>query len=226
MSNHPKYHSAKEFCNVANQTSYPFVLPKLPFESNALIPHISEKTIWHHHECHHLAYVNNLNRLTKDTDLAAKSIEEIMQIAAKDPKMVGIFNNAAQIWNHSFYWYSMKSSGGGSPTGEFAKAIDRDFGSFENFLNSFREAATTLFGSGWVWLVLNEQNKLEIIRTFNADCPIIHGKIPLFTMDVWEHAYYIDYQHLRVNYNNVFMDHLVNWDFAADMYNDAMNAKK
>jgi Fe-Mn family superoxide dismutase len=155
-----------------------------------------------------------LNDLIKDTDLAGKSLEDIIHAVANDSNRGGVFNNAAQVWNHTFYWQSMKPQGGGQPTGALMDKIVADFGSFDAFVDGFKKAATTQFGSGWAWLVL-EQGTLKITKTGNADLPLIHGQTPLLTCDVWEHAYYLDYQNRRLSYVEVFLNHLVNWDFVA-----------
>jgi superoxide dismutase, Fe-Mn family len=191
-----------------------FSLPPLPYAPTALEPHLSAKTFSFHYEKHHQAYVTNLNNLIKDTPLASQSLEDIIMASAKDATKAGIFNNAAQVWNHTFYWNSMKPNGGGKPTGKLAEKIDADFGSFDAFKDAFKQAATTQFGSGWAWLVL-EDGKLKITKTGNADLPMAHGQKALLTIDVWEHAYYIDYQNRRPDYVGVFLEHLVNWDFVA-----------
>jgi len=186
-----------------------FSLPVLPYAQDALAPHISAETLEFHHGKHHNTYVTKLNDLIAGTELADKSLEEI--IAAAD----GItFNQAAQVWNHTFYWSSMKPKGGGQPSGALASAIDRDFGSFDAFKEAFSNAAATQFGSGWAWLV-EDGGKLAVSKTGNADTPLKHGQKPLLTIDVWEHAYYIDYRNARPKYIETFLNHLVNWDFAA-----------
>lgn len=192
----------------------PFTLPPLPYEQNALEPHISANTLSFHHGKHHKAYVDNLNKLIDGTPLANASLEEVIVAAAKDPAKAGIFNNAAQVWNHTFYWNSMKPNGGGLPSGDLAKKIDKDFGSFEAFKEAFKQAGATQFGSGWAWLVL-EGDKLKVTKTGNADLPLVHGQKAILTMDVWEHAYYLDYKNRRPDYISTFLDKLVNWDFAA-----------
>ncbi|HEY5528019.1 MAG TPA: superoxide dismutase [Thermoleophilia bacterium] len=186
-----------------------FTLPELPYAKDALAPHLSGETLEYHHDKHHNAYVNNLNGLIQGTDLESKSLEAI--ILATDG---GVFNNAAQVWNHTFYWNCMKSGGGGAPHGALAEAIDRDFGSFETFKTEFTQAAVTQFGSGWAWLVA-EGGKLKIVKTSNADLPLKHGQTALLTVDVWEHAYYIDYRNLRPKYVETFLASLVNWEFVA-----------
>jgi superoxide dismutase, Fe-Mn family len=199
--------------NIANQQTQPFILPALPYDVSALEPHISAQSFSFHHAKHHNAYVINLNNLIKDTDLSNKSLEEIIMLSANDTTKAGIFNNAAQIWNHSFYWHSMKANGGGEPTGKIADKIKEDFGSYEKFKDEFKNAGITQFGSGWAWLVL-DNDKLKIIKTLNAELPMTKGQKAILTCDVWEHAYYIDYQNRRPDYLETFLNHLVNWDFA------------
>lgn len=189
-----------------------FTLPPLPYESTALEPHISANTLSVHHGKHHNAYVTNLNNLIAGSDLEGKSLEEIITLSSKDASKTGIFNNAAQVWNHTFYWHGMKAGGGGAPTGALADRITKDFGSYDDFCTQFKQAATTQFGSGWAWLVL-EGETLKITKTGNADLPMIHGQKALLTCDVWEHAYYLDYQNRRPDYVDTFLKHLVNWDF-------------
>lgn len=188
-------------------------LPELPYAKSALAPHISENTINFHYGKHHQAYVTNLNKLIEGTDLAGKSLEEIIKISASDKTKAGIFNNSAQVWNHTFYWHSMKPNGGGKATGAILEKIITDFGSYENFVTEFKTAGTTQFGSGWAWLVL-DNGKLKVTKTGNAETPLTTSTTPLLTMDVWEHAYYLDYQNARPNYIDTFLNHLVNWDFA------------
>ena len=188
-------------------------LPELPYAKNALAPHISEETMNFHYGKHHNAYVVNLNKLIEGTDLINKSLEEIIKISVKDPSKVGIFNNAAQVWNHTFYWHSMSPKGGGKANGKILAKIEQDFGSYENFVTEFKNAGATQFGSGWAWLVL-ENGKLKVTKTSNAETPLTTNAKALLTMDVWEHAYYIDYKNARPNYIEVFLDKLVNWDFA------------
>ena len=191
-----------------------FELPSLPWSEDALDPYISAKTISFHHGKHHAAYVSKLNAAIEGTPMAEKSLEEIIKETAGVAAKKGVFNNAAQIWNHTFFWNSMKPGGGGEPTGDLAAKIDASFGSYAKFKEEFSNAALTLFGSGWTWLVDNG-GKLEIVQTFNADTPITGSAKPLMTLDVWEHAYYIDHQNRRPDFIAAFLDHLVNWDFAA-----------
>ena len=185
-----------------------FSLPALPYDKAALAPHISAETLEFHHGKHHKAYVDNLNKLLEGKPEASKSLEDVILSSE-----AGVFNNAAQIWNHTFYWSSMKPNGGGQPTGELAQAITRDFGSYEKFAEEFTTAGTTQFGSGWAWLVL-DKGKLAVTKTPNADLPMKHGQKALLTMDVWEHAYYIDYRNARPKYIETFLKSLANWDFA------------
>ncbi|MZR30837.1 superoxide dismutase [Sneathiella litorea] len=188
-----------------------FELPPLPYAKDALAPHISENTLDFHYGKHHNAYVTNLNGLLEDGD--SRSLEEIMKDTAGDAAKAGVFNNAAQVWNHTFYWHSMKPNGGGKPTGAIADKINEDFGSYEKFAEEFKAAGATQFGSGWAWLVL-DGGKLKVTKTPNAACPLTDGAKPLLTMDVWEHAYYLDYQNARPKYMETFLESLVNWDFA------------
>jgi superoxide dismutase, Fe-Mn family len=190
-----------------------FELPSLPYAQDALEPHISGKTLSFHYGKHHQAYVTNLNNLVKDGPLATKSLEEIIKATAEKADQAGVFNNAAQVWNHTFYWHSMTPGGGGKPKGKIAEKIDADLGGYDKFAEAFKAAAATQFGSGWAWLVL-EGGKLKITKTGNADLPMVHGQTALLTIDVWEHAYYLDYQNLRPNYIQTYLDKLVNWDFA------------
>lgn len=185
----------------------PFELPALPYALNALEPHISQETLEYHYGKHHRAYVNKLNALVPGTDFAGKSLEEIIMKANG-----GIFNNGAQVWNHTFYWHCMSPQGGGDPYNALAAAIDKAFGSFTKFKEEFTNAAITQFGSGWAWLVKNKDGSLEIVQTANAGNPMTEGKKPLLTCDVWEHAYYIDTRNDRPKYVSNFWN-LVNWDF-------------
>ena len=191
-----------------------FQLPPLPYAPTALQPHISEQTLNVHHGKHHQAYVTNLNNLIKDGPKAKLPLEALIMESAKDAAQAGIFNNAAQVWNHSFFWSCMKPAGGGKPTGDVASAIDKAFGGLDKFKEQFKQAAVTQFGSGWAWLVL-EKGTLKITKTANADLPMVHGQKALLTVDVWEHAYYLDYQNRRPDFVQAFLDHLVNWDFVA-----------
>ncbi len=185
-----------------------FQLPELPYAIDALQPHISQETLEYHHGKHHNTYVTNLNNLTKGGEFENASLEDIISKAS-----AGVFNNAAQIWNHTFYWNSLSPNGGGEPTGAIAAAIERDFGSFADFKEAFTTAALTLFGSGWVFLVKNG-DKLEIRQEGNAGNPLTSGLTPILTCDVWEHAYYVDYRNARPSYMGAFWN-LVNWEFAS-----------
>lgn len=192
-----------------------FELPALPYAQDALEPHISGNTLSFHHGKHHAGYVTKLNAAIEGTDLANKSLEEIVTATANDPAKAGVFNNAAQVWNHSFYWKCMKPGGGGTPTGALADKINADFGSFDKFKEALSNAAATQFGSGWAWLVL-DNGTLKVVKTLNAENPVTKGQTPLLTIDVWEHAYYLDYQNLRPKYIETFLNSLVNWDFVAE----------
>ncbi|WP_339746712.1 superoxide dismutase [uncultured Maricaulis sp.] len=192
-----------------------FTLPDLPYSRDALAPHISAETLDIHHGKHHAAYVTNLNKMLDGHELAGKALEDVVKATAGQADKAGIFNNAAQVWNHTFYWQSMRPNGGGAPKGELAKLIDRDFGSLDAFKTAFAAAGATQFGSGWAWLVAKD-GKLEIRKTANAETPVTEaGVTPLLTMDVWEHAYYVDFRNRRPDYIATFLAHLVNWEFAA-----------
>lgn len=191
-----------------------FELPDLPYDQAALEPHITGHTLSFHYGKHHQTYVTNLNNLVKDSPLADKSLEEIIRETAGNAEKVGVFNNAAQVWNHTFYWNSMKPNGGGQPSGALADKINADFGGFDKFVEAFTTAATTQFGSGWAWLV-NDGGTLKVTKTGNADTPLTTSATPLLTIDVWEHAYYLDYQNARPAYIKTFVEKLANWDFAA-----------
>jgi Fe-Mn family superoxide dismutase len=190
-------------------------LPNLPYDKKDLEPFISENTLNFHYGKHHQTYVTNLNNLISGTDLEGKSLEEIIDISRKN-NQAGIFNNAAQIWNHTFYWHSMKKNGGGKPEGKLLAKIEEDFGSFEKFTEEFKVAGATQFGSGWAWLVADENGKLQVVKTLNAETPLGTNLKPLITMDVWEHSYYLDFQNARPKYIETFLNNLVNWDFALE----------
>jgi len=191
-----------------------FTLPNLPYASNALEPYISAKTLQFHHSKHHQAYINKLNELIAGTGFQGLSLEQIIKETAGQSELVGIFNNAAQSWNHTFYWHSLKANGGGVPQGALVHRIEDAFGSFEEFAEEFKNAALTQFGSGWAWLVA-EGDDLRVIKTGNAETPVTMPHLtPLLTCDVWEHAYYLDYQNRRPDYVSTFLSHLVNWEFA------------
>ena len=189
-------------------------LPSLPYADDALAPHISKETMGFHYGKHHQAYVDNLNKMIADTALASASLEEIIQASAKDPSKAGVFNNSAQVWNHTFYWNSMKPGGGGAPSGDVANLINDAFGGVDGFKEAFATAGATQFGSGWAWLIV-KNGKADVVKTANAETPLTEaGAMPLLTMDVWEHAYYLDFQNKRPAYITTFLDHLINWDFA------------
>ena len=192
-----------------------FELPPLPYDKNALAPHISANTLDFHHGKHHQAYVTNLNNLIKDKPLEGHGLEDIITSSFGKADQVGVFNNAAQVWNHTFFWHCMKPGGGGAPSGEVAAAIDASFGSMDKFKEEFKTACVTQFGSGWGWLVA-DGGKLAVMKTPNAENPMAHGKTALLTCDVWEHAYYLDYQNRRPDFVQAFMDSLINWDFVAE----------
>jgi superoxide dismutase, Fe-Mn family len=187
-------------------------LPVLPYADTALEPCISKNTFGFHHGKHHKAYVDKANSLIPSSPFAETAIEDIIQKTCGKVEYAALFNNVAQAWNHSFYWKCMCPSGGGLPSGKIAQMIDTKLGGYSKFRDMFVDAATTQFGSGWAWLVL-ENGSLKVVKTGNADTPLAHGQKPLLTIDVWEHAYYLDYQNRRPDYINAFLDKLVNWDF-------------
>ena len=189
------------------------ILPELTYPKDALAPYLSEKTLDFHYGKHHNTYVVNVNKLIEGTDLANETLENIIKKTVGDSSKSGIFNNAAQVWNHTFYWHSMKPKGGGPPNGAIADKINADFGSYDKFAEEFKNAGITQFGSGWIWLIV-KNGKLEVMKTSNADTPIAHGLKPVLTVDVWEHAYYLDYQNRRPDYLDAFIKNLVNWHFA------------
>jgi Fe-Mn family superoxide dismutase len=191
-----------------------FELPPLPYDKTALAPFISAETLEFHYGKHHQTYVDTLNKLLEDTPDADKSLEELIIATHHDDAKTAVFNNAAQVWNHTFFWSCMKKAGGGEPDGDLKKAIDRDLGGYKEFAAGFKEAATTQFGSGWAWVVF-DAGKLKIIKTANAINPVAGGQTALVTCDVWEHAYYLDYQNRRAEFVEAFLDHLINWEFVA-----------
>jgi Fe-Mn family superoxide dismutase len=193
----------------------PFSLPPLPYPPNALEPVISANTLSFHHGKHHKAYVDNLNKLVTGTELEGQSLEQIIQATAGKADKAGIFNNAAQVWNHTFYWQCLKGNGGGQPPADIAQKIEAAFGGYDNFKKELANAAVTQFGSGWAWLVA-EGDAVKIVKTANAENPMTKGQRPLLTIDVWEHAYYLDYQNRRPDHVNAVIDKLLNWDFAAE----------
>jgi superoxide dismutase, Fe-Mn family len=197
-----------------------FTLPPLPYAENALEPVISANTLSFHYGKHHKAYVDNLNKLVSGTEYESAPLEQVIRDTAGKPDKSGIFNNAAQVWNHTFYWNCMKRGGGGKPAGRIAQMIDSDLGGYDNFRKEFATACTTQFGSGWGWLV-SDGGKLKIIKTPNAENPLSKRQTALLTIDVWEHAYYLDYQNRRPDYANAVIDKLLNWDFATESLNRA-----
>ena len=200
-----------------------FVLASLPYDYGDLEPHMSSQTLRYHHDAHHAAYVNNLNIAIKGTPLENASLDDIIFRTHEDPEQVAVFNNAAQVWNHDFFWNSLSPSGGGEPTGELAELIDDSFGSFAAFHEEFNTRATKQFGSGWAWLVL-AGDKLSITTTANADTPFVHGQTALLTCDVWEHAYYLDHQNRRPDYVTTFLGKLANWDHATAQLKEARSS--
>jgi Fe-Mn family superoxide dismutase len=196
------------------KTPTAFQLPALPWQENALEPVISARTISLHYGKHHAAYVKKLNDLVAGTRYADMPLEQVVAATVGNAEAAKIFNNAAQTWNHTFYWNSMKPNGGGKPTGKLATMIDSDLGGYDNFKKEFAATTVSQFGSGWGWLVA-DGGKLKIVKTGNADVPFTKGQTPLLTIDVWEHAYYLDHQNKRPDYVNAVIDKLLNWDFAA-----------
>jgi superoxide dismutase, Fe-Mn family len=192
-----------------------FTQPALPFEKTALEPYgMKAETFDYHYGKHHAAYVTNLNKLVEGTPMDSMSLEDVIKQSFGDSSKVGVFNNAAQVWNHTFFWSCLKAGGGGAPTGELAAKIDASFGSLDKFKEEFSNAAATQFGSGWAWLV-DDGGTLKVTKTPNAENPLVHGQKPLLTLDVWEHAYYLDFQNARPAFIKNFLDNLVNWDFVA-----------
>jgi Fe-Mn family superoxide dismutase len=192
-----------------------FTQPPLPFEKDALEPYgMKAETFDYHYGKHHAAYVTNLNNLTQGTELESMSLEDVIKQSFGDASKMGIFNNAAQVWNHTFFWNCLKPAGGGAPTGDLAARIDAAFGSIDKFKEEFSNAAATQFGSGWAWLV-DDAGTLKVTKTPNAENPLVHGQKPLLTIDVWEHAYYIDFRNARPAFIKNFLDNLVNWNFVA-----------
>jgi superoxide dismutase, Fe-Mn family len=192
-----------------------FTLPTLPYADTALAPVISANTIGFHYGKHHKTYVDNLNNLVKGTELEGQSLEAIVAASAGKADKAPVFNNAAQVWNHTFYWNCLRANGGGAPPAKLAQMIDAGFGSFDNFKKEFAQACVTQFGSGWGWLVA-DGGALKVVKTANAEVPFTKGQKPLLTIDVWEHAYYLDYQNRRADYVNAVIDKLINWHFAED----------
>jgi Fe-Mn family superoxide dismutase len=207
------------FDAVHKNEKMPFSLPALPYKMSALEPYISENTFNFHYSKHHQAYVDNLNKLIQDTELSGMTLDQIISEANNKADKIGIFNNAAQVWNHTFYWHSMRPQGGGEPKGKIREQIEKDFGGFDKFKEQFKQAGATQFGSGWAWLVWDGQ-KLQIDKTSNANLPSVNNRIPLLTVDVWEHAYYLDYQNRRPDYLGIFLENLANWEFAENNFNN------
>jgi Fe-Mn family superoxide dismutase len=191
----------------------PFELPPLPYPDTALEPYYSAKTFSFHHGKHHKAYVDNLNKLIAGTPLEGRPLDAIITSAAGDAGKAGVFNNSAQVWNHTFFWSSMRAGGGGKPSGDVLHRLEGAFGTYEKFADQFKAAAVGRFGSGWAWLV-SDGGTLKIVTTPNAETPLTTAQVPLLTVDVWEHAYYLDYQNRRPDFVQAFLDHLANWDFA------------
>lgn len=200
----------------------PIKLPDLPFDKNALTPTMSERTLDFHYGKHHRGYVDKLNKAIIDTPYESLNIEQIVIKAAADRDQA-VFNNAAQVWNHTFLWHSFSPDGGGGPKGHLGDALEQSFGGLDKFRRQFKAAATGHFGSGWAWLVA-DGNQLEIETTADADTPIARGEQPLLTLDLWEHAYYLDFQNDRAGYVDAFLNELINWSFAASNYADARAA--
>ncbi len=192
-----------------------FTLMALPYADDALAPIVSANTLSFHHGKHHKTYVDNLNNLVKGTEFEGQSLEAIVTATAGKADKAPLFNNAAQIWNHDFYWNSLKPNGGGMPTGKVAEKINESFGSFDEFKKQMAATTVGQFGSGWGWLVADAAGKLKVVKTGNAEVPMTQGLKPLLTIDVWEHAYYLDHQNRRADYVNAVIDKLLNWDFAA-----------
>lgn len=198
-----------------------YELPPLPYSYDALEPHMSAQTLEFHHDKHHAKYVNQYNKLVQDAGMADRSIEEVIQATYNDSSKTGLFNNAAQAWNHTFFWNCMSPNSSGAPSGALADKIAEDFGSVDTFKQEFKQAGSTQFGSGWAWLVLDNNGKLKVTKTPNAINPIALGETPLLTCDVWEHAYYLDYQNRKPDFIDTFLNNLVNWEFVAQQMESA-----
>lgn len=193
-----------------------FHLPKLDYDINALAPHMSAETLEFHHGLHHQAYITNMNAMIEGTNLADKTLEEIIITASKDPAKAGLFNNAAQNWNHNLFWKLLTPKGGRFPAKLEAKIVE-DFGSVAAFKEAFTQAGLTQFGSGWAWLVLGKKGRLEVMKTPNAENPLPHGKTAIFALDVWEHSYYIDYRNRRGDFIKAVLESIANWDYAEEL---------
>ena len=194
--------------------------PALPYADNALAPHISADTIGFHYGKHHATYIKKYNDMVAGTPHDDQNIEDVIVATANNPEKAGLFNNGAQAWNHSFYWNSLSPNGGGKPSGEIAGKIDTDFGSYDAFKEELASAAATQFGSGWAWLAL-DNGQLKVVKTANAQTPLTNGMVPILTIDVWEHAYYLDYQNRRPDYVAAVIGELLNWDFASQNFLNA-----
>jgi Fe-Mn family superoxide dismutase len=201
-----------------------FTLPPLPYPEDALEPYLSAKTLQFHHGKHHKTYVGTLNKLVEEHGLGDQSLEQLIASTYRDETKLAVFNNASQVWNHNFLWPCMKKNGGGEPAGELARAIKHDFGSFDKFAEKFEAAAEGQFGSGWAWLTF-DAGRLKVIKTPNAVDPVAGGQMALLTCDVWEHAYYLDYQNRRPDFVKAFIDNLVNWDFVAENFARAQRSR-
>jgi superoxide dismutase, Fe-Mn family len=203
------------------QNRAPYALPPLPYAENALAPVISAHTMSFHYGRHHRGYVETINRMVQGDPLGDLSLEELIKTTNANPNRAAQFNNAAQVWNHTFYWNSMKPNGGGQPNGALKAKIDEDLGGYDKFKADFAAISNGQFGSGWGWLVADDKGKLSLTRTANADTPMVRGQACLLTIDVWEHAYYLDYQNRRADYTAAVIDKLLNWDFANEQYEKA-----
>ena len=197
-----------------------FELPELPYAKDALAPHMSAETMELHHDKHHAAYVNKANELVQGTGLEGRPLEDVVRESWKNPELGGLFNQSAQIWNHTFYWHSMSPNGGGNIPGRLEGKIKEDFGSLDAFKEAFVQAGVSQFGSGWAWLVV-DNGRLAVTKTSNAENPLVHNQTPLMVCDVWEHAYYVDYRNRRPDFLKTWIDNLVNWEFAAEKFEGA-----
>ncbi|WIA28004.1 hypothetical protein OEZ86_010592 [Tetradesmus obliquus] len=199
----------------------PFTLPPLPYAMDALEPHMSKRTLEFHYGKHHQAYLDNMNKQIAGSELEAKTLEGVVLSSWNNGSPTPVFNNAAQVWNHTFFWENMKPNGGGAPSGKLADAINASFGSLDEFKAQFKNAGATQFGSGWAWLVADKAGKLTVEKTPNAVTPLVEGKTPILTMDVWEHAYYLDVQNRRPDYMNTFVEKLIDWEAVAKRFEAA-----